>query len=255
MFQLPSEMGRQMKGRSFVVLLAVLLAGVGLVIEAQRAGQPQAAPGTVMGRVVFEGTPVKPKPLRMESDPLCMPVKGAQSETLVVDPTGGVRYSFVYVKEGLGNKTFPTPTTPVSLDQKGCLYIPHVFGVQVGQPVSITNSDPAIHNVHTQPKVNTSFNLIQPARVRSATRTFAKPEIMVPIRCDVHPWMTSWAGVVNHPFYAVTQPDGRFEIKGLPPGAYTLEAWHEELGTATQKVTVDAKKGASVNFSFKAPKR
>ena len=235
--------------------LASAFAVVGLVValHAQRAGQPAppAAPGTVTGRVMFEGAPPKPRPLRMESDPLCMPVKGAVSESLVVDASGGVQYAFVYVKDGLGSRTFPVPTTPAQLDQKGCVYTPHVLGVRVGQPVYIQNSDPAIHNVNATAKANKGFNLIQPKGVPRATRTFDKPEIMIPIRCDVHPWMTSWIGVVNHPFFAVTTPDGRFDIKGLPPGAYTIEAWHEELGTAVQKITVDAKKGASATFTLK----
>jgi cytochrome c oxidase subunit 2 len=231
-------------------------AGAGAASQSQPAAQTAALrPGTVTGQVRFEGTPPTPRPIRMEKDdPLCMPEKGTVSETLLVAPDGGVRYAFVYVKEGLAGKTFPAPTAPVPLDQKGCVYTPHVFGVQAGQPVFITNSDPVVHNVNATASANTPFNLIQPRGVPGRTRTFDKPEIMVPIRCDVHPWMGAWVGVVSHPFFAVSGPDGRFTIEGLPSGTYTLEVWHEELGTATQKVVLDAK-GATATFSFNQTKR
>jgi plastocyanin len=237
-------------------LSALALLEIASHAQAPRSGQPAAAPaaaaGTIAGTVRFEGTPPKPRPVRMEADPLCVPVgKGVVFETLLVGTGGGVQNAFVYVKSGLANKTFPAPTKPVSIDQKGCRYTPHVFGVQVGQPLSIHNSDPAVHNVNAIAKVNKGFNLIQPKGVPSSTKTFEKPEIMVPIRCDVHSWMTAWAGVVNHPFFAVSETDGRFTIAGLPAGKYTLEAWHEELGTQTQEVVLDAKKGAAPAFVFK----
>jgi hypothetical protein len=136
------------------------------------------------------------------------------------------------------------------LDQRGCRYTPHVFGVQVGQPVEIVNSDPTLHNVHAMPKTNDEFNFGQPVQGMRMRRTFSKPEVMVPVRCDVHGWMNAYAGVVTHPFHAVTTADGAFAIKGLPPGKYTLEAWHERLGTQTQTITIDGKKDATATFSF-----
>jgi plastocyanin len=211
--------------------------------------------GAVTGSVKFEGTAPKPRPVRMESDPLCVPIgKGATSETLVVGTGNGVQNVFVYVKDGLGSRTFPTPTKPVLVDQRGCRYTPHVFGVQVGQQVQLLNSDPADHNVNATAKNNKGFNLLQPKGVPRSTRMFEKPEVMIPLRCDIHPWMNSWVGVLPHPFFAVTSADGGFEIGGLPAGAYTLEAWHEQLGTQTQKITVDGRKGAVVAFTFK-PRR
>jgi hypothetical protein len=218
------------------------------------AGAQTAAPagGSVTGTIKFQGTPPRPQRVRMTSDPLCVPdAKGATSETLMVAKDGGIQNVFVYVKDGLGGRTFPPPKTPVTIDQKGCRYIPHVFGVQAGQPVIIKNSDPAVHNVNATAKVNREFNLIQPKGAKPSTRTFDKPEIMVPLRCDVHPWMASWGGVVSHPFFAVSAENGTFEIKGLPAGTYTIEAWHEQLGTQTQKVTVAANKGASASFTYK----
>ena len=218
------------------------------------AGEAEGPPGalgdsTVSGRITFEGTPPKPARVRMDSDPLCMPGEGT-SELVLVGPDSGLRNVFVYVKEGLGSGTYAPPSAPVELDQQGCRYIPHVFGVQAGQPVHIKNSDPAVHNVNAAAKANPGFNLIQQPKIES-TRTFAKPEVMIPIRCDVHPWMNSWAGVVAHPFFAVSADDGRFEIPRLPAGTYTLEAWHEQLGTQTQTVTVDGKGPATAAFSFK----
>lgn len=209
-------------------------------------------PGVITGRALFEGTVPKPRPVPMDSDPLCKPEPGADtSERLLVGQGNGLQNVFVYVKDGLGSRTYPVPTTPVALDQKGCRYVPHVFGVQVGQTVNVSNSDPALHNVHALPKVNREFNFSQSPKVPPAPRTFTAPEVMVSFRCDVHGWMGAYAGVVPHPFFAVTREDGSFEIKGLPPGTYTIEAWHEELGTQSQSVVVDGQAPAKVSLSFK----
>jgi hypothetical protein len=209
-------------------------------------------PGVITGTMTFVGTPPAPKPLPMDSDPKCPPDPAAKSELLLVGPGSGLQNVFVYVKDGLGSRTYAVPTTPVTLDQKGCRYIPHVFGVQVGQRISVSNSDPTLHNVNAAPKDNRGFNFGQPPTVPPVTRTFDKPEVMVPMRCDVHSWMNAYAGVVPHPFFAVTTEDGSFEIKGLPPGTYTIEAWHEQLGTQTQSVTVDGKTPAKVSLAFKS---
>lgn len=187
----------------------------------------------------------------MDSDPLCMPEGPTTSEVLIVGPGNGLQNAFVYVKDGLGDRTFQAPKAPVVLDQKGCKYVPHVFGAQVGQPVIIVNSDPTLHNVHAVPKANAEFNFGQAVKGMKTTRMFDKPEVMVPFRCDVHGWMASYGGILSHPFFAVSGADGSFEIKGLPAGTYTLEIWHEKLGTLTQSVTVDGKTGATANVSFK----
>ena len=208
-------------------------------------------PGVIVGTVTFDGTAPAPRALRMDSDPKCIPEPGATSELLVVGPGNGLQNVFVYVKDGLGARRYAVPTTPFVLDQKGCRYIPHVFGVQVGQPVQIGNSDPTLHNVNSAPKTNRAFNFGQAPSTPSVTRTFDSPEIGVPFRCDVHTWMNAYAGVVPHPFFAVTKADGTFEIKGLPPGTYTIELWHEQLGTQTQSVTVDGQTPAKLSASFK----
>ena len=214
------------------------------------APPPLPGDGTITGKITFEGTAPKMQVIRMSSDPLCMS-EGATSEVLLVGPDNGLQNVFVYVKDGLGDRTFQAPKTPVVLDQEGCQYLPHVFGVQVGQPVRILNSDATLHNVHAVPKVNAEFNFGQPNKGDERVRTFDKPEIMVPFRCDVHGWMNSYGGVVAHPFFAVTKEDGSFEIKGLPEGTYTLEAWHERLGTQTASVTSDGKSPVTAAFTFK----
>jgi plastocyanin len=217
------------------------------------AGAPQPLPGdsTIRGRIAYAGEAPTPRVIRMAADPLCMVEGGtARSEVLLVGQNNELQNVFVYVKDGLGDRTFTPPPTPVVLDQEGCQYMPHVFGVQVGQPIEIRNSDPTVHNVHAVPKENDEFNFIQQTEGRTDDRTFDRPEIMVPFKCDVHGWMAAYAGVVPHPFFAVTSADGTFEIAGLPAGTYTIEAWHEQLGVQTQQVTVDGTSEAAADFSF-----
>jgi plastocyanin len=212
----------------------------------------EATAGNITGKVTFEGTPPVPAQIKVDSDPACAKEhpNGLVANTLVVD-NGGLENVFVYVKDGLGDYYFETPTTPVTLDQKGCRYTPHVFGVRAGQPVEIVNSDPTLHNVNAMAKVNRPFNMGQAIQGMKSQKTFATPEVMVHIKCDVHNWMNAYAGVLNHPYFAVTANGGSFELKGLPPGTYTVEAWHEKLGTQTQSVTVGSKEDKAINFAFK----
>jgi len=164
---------------------------------------------------------------------------------------GTLQNVFVYVKDGLGDRVFPVPATPVVLDQKSCRYVPHVMGIQVGQTLDILSSDNTLHNVHAMPERNREFNQAHQLAGIKHTHVFSTKEVMIPFKCDVHKWMNAYIGVLDHPFYAVTGANGTFELKGLPPGMYTIEAWHEKLGTQTQTVTVGEKQTSDVAFTFK----
>jgi plastocyanin len=239
--------------------LAVALAAAACGGGEKSAGSAPAAPvtnpvdpataGSIGGKVNFMGTPPAPQPISMSSDPRCTN-PDAKTEAVMVSPDGSLQNVFVYVKDGLGNLKFPVPTTPLVLDQKGCQYRPHVFGVQVGQPIEILNSDPTLHNIHAWPMANQEFNVGQALQGLKDTHVFSTREIMVPFRCDVHRWMNSFVGVLDHPFFAVTTADGTFQLKGLPPGTYTVEAWHEKYGTKTASVTIGAKESKDVAFTF-----
>jgi plastocyanin len=210
-----------------------------------------ATAGAVTGVVRFEGTPPAAEPISMNSDPFCEKQPQNKTETVVVGEGSGLQNVFVYVKDGLGDRAFPVPSTPVVLDQKGCRYSPHVLGIQVGQSLELLSSDNTLHNIHAVPEQNREFNRALQLAGMKHTHTFSAKEVMVPFKCDVHKWMSAYVGVLDHPFYAVTTADGRFELKGLPPGTYTVEAWHEKLGTQTQTITIAEKQTSDVAFTFK----
>jgi plastocyanin len=204
----------------------------------------------IVGTISLQGTPPPNPTINMGSDPYCMKLGAATTPPFVVSD-GGLENVFVYVKDGLGTLKFPVPSTPVVLDQKGCSYSPRVFGIQVGQSLDIVNSDDTLHNVHAMPKANREFNRGQGLKGIKSTTTFTTPEVMLPFKCDVHKWMNAWVGVLEHPFYAISGKGGTFALAGLPPGTYTIEAWHEKLGTQTQMVTIGAKESKTITFAFK----
>jgi len=207
--------------------------------------------GTLTGTVHFKGHAPKPEVIRMTADAVCAsetktsPVK---KQDLEVNDKGTIPNVFVVVKDFKGTPP-PVPAEPILFDQTKCHYVPHVFGIRVGQGLKIVNSDPTLHNVHSITKTNPSFNVGMPTKGMMVEKKFTKPEIMVRIKCDVHGWMNAYAGVVDHPFFAVTDEAGNFSIANLPAGEYTVEAWQEKLGTKTEKVKVtDA--GGKVDFTF-----
>jgi plastocyanin len=222
------------------------------VVAPAAAKVDEATAGNINGKVVLEGAAPKNEVIKMNADPVCMrEAKGTQTQETFVGEGGALGNVFVYVKEGLGDRQFDVPTETVTLDQEGCRYHPHVFGIRVGQPLSIVNNDPTLHNIHAVPKTNKEFNTGQPIEGMKFAHTFTDPEVMVPFKCDVHGWMNAYAGVVNHPYFAVTGNGGTFELKTLPPGNYVVEAWHEKLGTMTQNVTVGEKETKDITFTFK----
>jgi plastocyanin len=210
-----------------------------------------SGPGEIRGTVTCAG-PHTGKPISMQGDPTCASLHPAPVESDEIALRGGkLANVFVYVKSGLEGKSFPAPVEKKRVDQRGCLYVPRVLGVQVGQAVEFTNGDPTLHTVHAVPAANAEFNEPQTEGAPPVHRTFGKPEVMVRVRCDIHPWMIAWVGVLPHPYYAVSGEDGGFAIPNLPPGRYTLEAWHETLGTRTREVTVAPGRAATVGFDFK----
>lgn len=213
----------------------------------------QATAASLTGKVTFAGDRPAVERLRVASDPACVQGDGPnpQSDAVLIADDGALRNAFVYVKTGLDpTYGFPTPETPVLLDQQGCRYTPRVLGIQAGQPLEIVNSDPTFHNVHALPKANEEFNHGQQTKGERTRRFFTQPEVMVRFKCDVHGWMAAWVGVTTHPFFAVTGADGSFSIAGVPPGTYTIEAWHERFGTTTADVTLAAKQDATLTFAF-----
>lgn len=215
------------------------------------AAAPVAGSATVSGKVAFTGTAPARELIKMEADAFC---KAAHSEPVstqdvVINSNGTLEWVLVYVKEGV-SRSYPPPTDPVTLDQHGCQYRPHIFGIQAGQPLRILNSDGTLHNIHALPKINAEFNIGQPFQNMETMKKFDKPEVPLRFKCDVHKWMGAYCGVFNHPFFAVTNEQGTYEIKNLPPGNYVIEAWQEKYGAQTQNVTVSGSETKTLDFSF-----
>ncbi|MFQ5688918.1 MAG: carboxypeptidase regulatory-like domain-containing protein [Gemmatimonadota bacterium] len=224
--------------------------------EATEAAAPAVSPeeaAAIRGTISFDGTPPPAEPIDMSEEPACAAKYGDQGPTTqtVVVNEGKLANVFVYVKEGLSG-SFPPPEESVEIDQAGCRYHPHVLGVQTGQTLLIKNDDPVLHNINTQPTANRGFNISQPQAGMESRRQFRTPEVMIPVKCDVHGWMHAYIGVVDHPYFAVSGADGSFEIPNLPPGDYVIEAWHEKYGTLTQNVTLGPQETQEVAFQYSA---
>jgi plastocyanin len=216
------------------------------------AARPTTTGTAVRGIVRFEGRSPTPKPLSMGMDPVCAmqhrsPV---MAQEVLVDARGGLQDAVVFVAEGLGDRTFEAPVEPVVVEQKGCLYQPHVLAMRANQPLELVNDDATSHNIHPLPANNREWNRAEPPGSKME-ETFAREEIAIPVKCNVHPWMRGYIAVFKHPFFAVTNQDGVFDLSNLPPGTYTIKAWHEKLGTASQTVTVSENETKEISFVFK----
>src|ERR1700745_2766171 len=255
-----------MKNSRLAFLLLLALAGLLLLAacnkkeNTEQSTSPSAAPapaatpidpatvGSLSGTVKYDGTAPKPAKIDMSQDPAC---KGAnENEALIVDK-GDLANVFVYVKDGLCKRPLHFLKNPVVLDQQVCRYHPHVLGVMAGQTVEIKNDDPTTHNIHPTPANNREWNESQPPQAAPLEKSFGREEIMLPVKCNQHPWMKMYVNVVKSPFYAVTDKDGKYELKGLPPREYTLAFVHEKLGEQEQKVTLAAKDTKTVDQTFK----
>jgi hypothetical protein len=254
----------------FSAVMILALVGCGKKEEAPTEAPPetttapaptpidQSTVGMVTGKITFDGAKPAQKTIMMDQDPVCVQKhagKPVVAEDGVVNADGTIPNVFVYVKSGAEKLVFAPPTDPVVLDQNGCMYQPHVLGIMTGQTLKIISSDATTHNIHPMPKDNREWNMSQAPGAAPIEQKFARPEIMVPVKCNQHPWMRAWIGVTSNPFFAVSANDGTFTIKGLPPGSYTIEAWTAIGGggqTQDQQVTVGPKETKSVDFKFKA---
>jgi plastocyanin len=212
-----------------------------------------ATAATITATVKFDGAVPAPEMIVLTGDPKCVSENGGPQrpdEKIVVGDNQALQNVFVYVKDGLGSYAYPMPTEPVVLDQDKCRYTPRVLGVRVGQPLRIQNDDPLLHNVRSNGVINQAFNKSTPIEGMKFDHTFSTREVMVPFKCDVHGWMTAFVGVLDHPYFGTTTADGKVVLANLPPGTYTIEAWHESLGTKTQQITIASKESKDVSFTF-----
>jgi plastocyanin len=245
-----------MTTRNLTVLSTLIVV---LYISSQpvvKAGGPAAsankATATLRGVVTFEGRRPKPTPINMAADPSCAKQHPTPvlTQDLVTDANGGLQNVIVFVAEGLSEQNFEPPSQPVVLDQKGCMYQPHVLAMQANQRIEVINHDPTSHNIHPLPANNREWNKSEPPGSK-AEETFPREEIAIPVKCNIHPWMRGYVAVFKHPYFAVTGKDGSFDLSGLPPGIYTIKVWHEKLGTSTQKITVAANETKTIDFVLK----
>jgi hypothetical protein len=208
--------------------------------------------GTLVGEAVLEGQPPAREPLNMDADAFCQEAqrRPAYSQSVELNSNGTLKNVFVYAKEGVTG-SYAIPTEPVILDQRGCQFSPHVFGIQVGQPLRIVNSDATYHNIHAFARINRDFNIGQPSAGFRTTKQFNLAEVPVRLSCDLHKWMVAYAGVLPHPYFAVTNGAGAFEIKGLLPGNYVIGAWQEKYGLQTQALTISGEESKTLIFTFR----
>jgi len=216
---------------------------------------PVTHAGMVRGTITYDGAIPKFREIKMDADPICLSKHGGKvlPQTLVLGDNKEMANVFVRIKDGIFDAKFTAPTEPIVMTQEGCMYDPHIIGLMVGQPLKILNPDGTLHNVHALSKVNPEFNLAMPKFRRETTKSFDKAEFMFPIKCDVHPWMSAWVSVMDHPFYSITNKKGEYRILDVPAGLFKVEAWHEKLGTKVETILVSGGGEFEVNFTFSRP--
>jgi len=219
---------------------------------ASELGDPSTWTGRIEGRITFFGEELKPKILDTGGDPTCdaMHPEGLVNEMFVLGEDQGLANVVVYISRGVPDIEFEPPSEPVYLRQKGCVYTPHVVAVQAGQKLIVTNEDPVVHNVHARPRRNQESNESQQVGAEPLEFVFEKRDIVIPFQCDLHPWMLAYVGVIEHPFFDVTDANGRFVIEGLPPGSYRLTAGHEALGAERTEFVLEEGQTLQVNMRF-----
>jgi plastocyanin len=207
---------------------------------------------TISGTVKLAGPQAVATHISMAADPACLKAHPAPviSEEVVTGANGALKNVIVYISDGLGNRAFDPPKELAVFDQKGCSYSPHILGMRAGQTLRVTNSDPTTHNIHPVPQNNREWNMSQPPLLPPIEQTFAREEI-IPVKCNIHPWMRGYIAVFKHPYFAVTDKNGSFDLKNVPPGEYTIQAWHEKYGVLTQKVNLAPNQSQGVEFVFK----
>jgi plastocyanin len=240
--------------KRFEIILATLAAVLLMAGLSLRATARPADNGSISGKIVYQGKPPVLHPISMEKDPVCAPEAGPMlPEDGRVNDNGTLPNAFVYISKGAAKMS--APPNSVTLTQNGCMFEPHVLGIMVGQPLQVVTDDPTAHNIHLSAKDgNKDWNVTQQPGTPSVTTKLTQPAIMVPVHCNIHPWMEAFIGVVTNPFYAVTGTDGTFTIKNVPPGDYTLSVWTATYGTQEHTVTVRAGESANVNFTFTGAK-
>ena len=252
-----------MKFRPAVLSLCIAIA---LVItgcskkESEESSQPPAptavvdpsTAGSITGTVRLDGPPPQFKAIDMSAEAACVQANPSPivPPIIVTGARGALANAVVYVKSGLGSYRFDTPSTPVVLDQKGCMYEPRVLAAMVNQPFEVRNEDQTIHNVHSMSRENKAWNKSEPVGDPPIQATFTKPELAIPIACNIHPWMRAFLFVFAHPYFDITPRSGEFALKSLPPGTYTIEVWQERFGFQDQTVTLGPKETKSVDFTF-----
>lgn len=232
--------------RSRFILLPAFIA---LIVAVGTVGP--ATSGAIEGKVTYTGTPPKMKPIDMAKEPYCEKLHNPPDtvQKVVTGPADALEYVLVYISSGEQAPAQP-PTKPVRLDQKGCMYIPHILPMEVGQPLQVYNNDPVAHNIHPQPKLNPEWNKSQPPGAPPIDTKWEMSEF-IPVQCNIHPWMHGYFAVLKTPYYSVTDNTGAFSLKGLPPGKYTVTAWQEQYGTQSQEVTIGGAETKNINFVFK----